>query len=1607
MTQTPNPGSEPPRPEPRRSRTRWRRVRRVVVPVGVVVLVGAGGAAWWGWRFLHEDLSPFLETNLTKLLDRPVKVGRLESVGLSGLRLGASSIPATATDPDQAKVEAIDVSFDLWQALMTRKLTLDLTLVRPDLYLDQEKQGWIRTKVTQQDEKESQFVVRTIRIQDANVELLPLKPDSRTQKRIPMKLVGVSGKADVFDNNKRFAYEVAARSLKGGNVQIQGESRLPKPDVLDTKLSLRAEKFQVAEVDRLVGLPFDLPVGTAGGNLTVELRPNATKTPIYGTATFENASLVLRQSPQAFTKASGALRFQGLVIQLDQVKALFGKVPLIANGAIDQNNGYALTAQVKPTSLANILETLKVKLPFVALGEILADLKVTGPIDKPVLSGVAKSTKPGTLDRLNLSRYGATFKLDTAAQDVVIQSIQAVPAAGGQVTGSGRIDLATKDANNAVRPGIALSFLVLNVPGDPIAKLYSDGNPLPVTVGRIDAQAQISGFADNPQTFVRWRAPGATYPGSGEIAIANNVTTLRNTIFQVLGGTLTAEAVAKEGRWQALINGAGIPLQQFSPDLRGIFSGRFNASGTLASFKPADIRAEGQARLSEGISVIQDALTAQVQWNGRELVVQQATATGFSANGIINAKLEGTPAVTGIDLNVRLSDYDLKAFGVSVPANITYAGRTDFDGRVQGTPAAPSLAGNLALKRFVLNGVAFEPYLKGRVRYSPQGTALDLNGDRDRIALSLDSRFQPLGFDIRRDDAIAKGQTRNGILYADIQNFPLSLAQTLGFPAGYAPSGTLNANLAINWARQTANGDVLILNPRLGGYLADRFSGKISYANGMATLTDGELRRGATALQLGGNITNLLGSNPQVKGQIKLAQSQAQDILKTLQIFDIQDFQRGTQPPTYGTAANLQTVPVELAFAPVLDQLRRLAEVEALLGVKKAEREAAPIPELRELTGQVAGTIDIAGSLRNGIKADFDLRGENFQWGNRFVAKTVVAIGTFENGSLTLLPLRLQSDDAVVAFSGQVFGKEQSGQLRVENLPLSTLTGLVPLPIAADGLLNLNATLSGSFTNPQAVGSLSLANGVLNGTQVQSARGNFTYANARLDFTNTVALNEKEPLAIVGSIPYQLPFATVRPDNDQIRLDIDVKNEGLALLNVLTDQVAWVNGQGTVNVKVRGTLKNPIASGFAEVNNATLQARALPDPLTNVSGRAQFDTDRLRVERITGDFNQGKVLASGVLPLAVPFQQTDPDQNTPLTVALDKIRLNLKGLYRGGADGQVIVAGTALAPKIGGNIRLSEGQVLLSEAAGASAQTGGDDTQNAFTVELADLQLELGNGVVLSYPPFLSFVAVGKLDIGGTLNDIRPDGVISLRSGQINLFTTRFTLERGYPQTATFTPEQRLSPDLNVRMVALVPEVRNRRQPGVLSPSEVLDLPETATSLGSVQTVRVRAEVQGSSTRLLEALNNNRPSDSLVLTSSPRRSQEEIVALIGGSFVDRFARGGDALLGVADLAGNALLGNIQSTIGNALGLSEFRLFPARSNEDDSKKPARSTGTLGLAAEAAVDVTPAISVSVLKILTNNQPAQFGFRYRLNDNLLLRGSTDFSGDNRATVEYELRF
>lgn len=1889
MTNPPN-SDHTPNPEPSPSPPPRRRWRRLLIPSGVV-LAGAAGAAWWGYGVLKAQLPAIVERELSKTLERPVKIGRVERLTFGGVRVGASSIPATATDKDTLTFAGAEISYNIPAILWTRDLKLNITIDRPNLYLDQAKDGeWVSVKLPEDkedDPNKGRSDFDTIRFRNGAVTLVPWGKYGNKPAQ-PIILQQADGSVQFSQRGRRINFDTTARSLTGGQLNLTGESqRLPRAEVPEKlspntiNLQVQAQNFLVSEFDRLVKLPFDVQSGRANANVGVKFDPRSKLPSLSGTAQFSGVALQIPKAPAVIQQAKGTLQLRDKLLRLENTQALFGKVPLTANGDVDLEKGFNLTAVVASTKLPDVVTALKLKTPIALIGSVAANIKITGSIKQPVLSGDVRNVSALRFDKTDVDRVTAKFRLDLAQQNLTVSAVQATPRGGGQVTGNGSVKLSgqpqlafdfrlrdvSADAvarnyatdtklppigrvsaigkvtgpsdralvslaqivllppdggsvtgTGSVRlgdrlPQLAFNLTANNVPGNAVARTYASVKDAPLDVGLVNAKAALSGTSENllinlasfaaqprqggsivgsgtvrvknaepqlaltlradnlpadsiarayvsPQTLpfgigrvtgradltgtlnnllvelpnlairptdgglvtgsgtvrLRDRQPqlalnfeadnvpadriarayisrevlpfgigkvtgranlagnlndllvqiptvvvrpsiGGVVTGAGSVRlvgkapqlnlnlqargvsgaaiaraynrgkpspvelgtinakaeIAGSLTAPRvvaSAVVPVQGGVVNTDIRAAAGRWQATFNSTNVRLAGISPELRGVLNGDLTASGRVASFRPRDIRAQGQVRLSEGVSLINRPLTADLRWDGQKVVIDRAVGPGFGAAGFLFANLEGAgaPALTGFDLNVRTRDLSLQALKLPLPVQVPYSGEVDFNGRVRGTPTTPKVAGAVALKNFVLNQNKFESPLLGTIRVD-NGVNLDLNGQRDRIALTLSPTYQPIAFEIRSDEIYAKGTGRGNQLTIEARNFPLAVANlpgTLPLPV----SGVLTTpGLTINLKTFETNGQVAIVNPAIGTFQAQQFAGFVNFTNGIATLKDAQLRRGETTIQLTAT-ANIRAKDPEFNGKVSVARGRVQDVLELLQVFDLSDFGRNTLQPDYGNQADLQTTPVALGNATVLEQLQRLAEVRKLIEQAEARRQQAAIPGLEELQGYFNAEITASGSRRRGVTANFDVQGQDWQWRN-YTANRVIARGSFEKGVLTLLPVRIQANDAVIAFSGQVLGTEQSGQFRMVNVPINALKEFAVASVggqvaqsldalAVDGKLNATATISGRFDNPQVLGEITLAEGVLNGTSVQSAQGSFQYGDARLDFGSNILIAGDEPIRISGSLPYRLPFASVTPKSSEIALDVDIRNEGLTLLNLLNNQIAWVDGQGEVQLKVRGDVLRPNAQGFARIEGATIAARSLPEPLTNVKGLLRFDNDRITIaEKIEGQFSKGQVAAEGTLPLIAPFIEGDRDFGETVTVSLDNLNLNLKGLYRGAVNGRVEVLGTALTPQLTGVIRVSDGEVLLAQSTQGNSSGGtgtGDPTSAASPVEFKDLRIELGDRLRVTSAPILNFVAVGDLTVNGTLNELRPAGKIRLTAGQVNLFTTQFTLDRAYPQLAEFVPSQGLDPNLNVRLIASVPETTGGGIPASGLSSEIAESAIPATSFGGLQTVRIRAEVNGAASQIF---------DNLVLSSSPSRSESEIVSLIGGGFITTLGRG-DSLLGIANLAGSALLTNFQTVIGNALGLSEFRLFPTLIR-DGSKESRGSSSTLGLAAEAAIDITPTISLSALKILTTDDPAQFGVRYRLNDRTLVRGSTDFSGDNRLVIEYEARF
>ncbi|NJR70282.1 MAG: hypothetical protein HC771_17805 [Synechococcales cyanobacterium CRU_2_2] len=1105
----------------------------------------------------------------------------------------------------------------------------------------------------------------------------------------------------------------------------------------------------IADMKRVLEKTVPFPVvafgeGRIDADLDLSFVPGDPNVAIAGEATFRGVTAKVPQLPLPVKNAQGKLTIQDKDIRVLNATGTYGALEIETQGQVHLETGLNLTAKLKPLDVNRALETAAVKLPVAVAGIATAEnLRVTGMADSPIVTGKVRAQGPAgrvlTVDQVPFKEASSLFEFKDSV--IGLSEIRAVPNSGGLVSGSGAIDLNPGG-------GISIKTTATELDGDALSKLYTEGG-LPIKLGQITAQTQTSGPVDRPKTTVRFQAPAADYPARGVAQIADGIVTVDEVLLRVAEGTVRGVGKLQGDRWSGTVNLFDVRLNQFSPDLRGKLQGNLALGGPVQGFSAKTLEAQGTVVFNQGIALVEDPLKAQIRWDGgrSQLLVTNATAPGLQASGSIQTNatdpnLSGSPAITALKLNVTARGYDLKALPLDsgeAPVALNLRGFADFDGTVAGAPEAIQAQGKLRISQFQLNDLPFDSFLTGNVTYTPQGVNLNLAGDRDAIALNLDPDFMPrdLLFKQNGQTLAQVDRTAPDQYSAQLTKFnlaALNIRPNTGL--GDVPlEGLASGSAQLKLTPLTASGNLTITNPALGKLKGTALTGQFSLANGLARLTDTVLTQDLCRRQRGDRCAEpvqtrytvekgelVLGKDPKFDLAIAVQNGDTQGLLRMVQWFEFGDIAQGLQGSIYGSAADLDLTGLGLPERSLFTQLQRFSEITQLVAQQTAlQRQAARYPALSALNGQFSGRIEAQGSLQGKLKSSFNISGQDWAWG-RYDIDSVSVQGEFADGLLTLLPIRVTDGTAVVAFSGQLGGQQQSGQLRADRVPVSLARNFIDLPVDLAGELDLQATVAGSADNPQAIGSINLTNGKLNGTAVETKQAGFNYVNARLGFGGSLGITPKtasptaanpqqpqtsqtsastnldpaqapaklEPVRISGSIPYVLPFSKVQPDNERLALNLDVKNDGLAFLDLLSqNQIQWRGGEGQIQLKVGGTLADPVADGKAIFRDASLAAQVLPgELLTNVNGEIQFDRDRIRVQGLEGLFSKGLVVAKGSIPISRSLPNSPPEE--PLNVGFRELKLDLRGLYRGGADGNVIVSGTALRPELAGKIMLKK-----------------------------------------------------------------------------------------------------------------------------------------------------------------------------------------------------------------------------------------------------------------------------------------------------------------------------
>ncbi|KPQ32383.1 MAG: hypothetical protein HLUCCO16_20230 [Phormidium sp. OSCR] len=648
--------SPPPTPEP--SSPQRRSLKRVVIGGGLVVVLGTLGyrvtTAW-----LRSQLPGFVEAQITPILNRPLELGSVQQLSLTGVDLDGLYLPPTADNANSLRVDQIRVQYNLL-ALMSGQLPITITLRGPRLIAQQAEDGqWLTLDLNLPEPSDEDLPIEiplNLIIEGGNLELT-----AQGRSPVPFEL-GFQGDASLTQAFEQAQYDLAI-TLPEGAVDVQGTTRL---STLETRLNPRLQQVALPQFLALlppeVGDRIPLTSGSVNGNLNLEIPPllnevgrfNWVTPQIRGTLSLNQLAANLEGLNQPLT-AEVNLRFQGRRLQLDRLTAQTGNLQLNGSGSISESAGYNLAFSVPEIALERLSDLIDDSLlaPLNTLGltgVVQGQAQLLGDLTDPQLTLNLSNSTPLIVAQTAISQLRANLTADL--DRVTLNGFRLSPAVGGRIVAQGDAEIGqwtrplieSLPENFRDRPRLAnpsesndLNLdLRLDLPSDALVAPYL---PLPNTVslGQLLARVNVSGSLTNPQADVSWStadvlaADLGAVSSQGNARFANNRLNLEQAEITAGGGdiTLTGNADLLTQTWDLDVASSPLNLSPFLPLTAQLTELTAQLSGRLDDLSPLGVR----GTLALGLSLADGVAQLQGNLNQGEVDVE-AIASGLSARGL-------------------------------------------------------------------------------------------------------------------------------------------------------------------------------------------------------------------------------------------------------------------------------------------------------------------------------------------------------------------------------------------------------------------------------------------------------------------------------------------------------------------------------------------------------------------------------------------------------------------------------------------------------------------------------------------------------------------------------------------------------------------------------------------------------------------------------------------------------------------------------------------------------------------------------------------------------------------------------------------------------------
>ncbi len=878
-----------------------------------------------------------------------------------------------------------------------------------------------------------------------------------------------------------------------------------------------------------------------------------------------------------------------------------------------------------------------------------------------------------------------------------------------------------------------------------------------------------------------------------------------------------------------------------------------------------------------------------------------------------------------LDTNFDLSELPLTQLLDKIPINrnllptkVSLTGEGNFKGTLSGknlltAPLSPGnlqIVGDVNLANLSFNEQQFEPQLVGKINLdSLNKISFNIEGKEDKISAvfnpclkqncSLVSTIDAL--EIRQTynnntPILAKIKRENDNLVATVESLPIHILKIAPLGNYGLPEylqGFVNLEISFNPSDSNTVGKLTIKSPRFGDVIADQFEALLTYKNNLIQLENTQLIIGNSNYNI---FANLDINSGEVQGKLDIDKGNIEDLLIALQLYDWDNLLRlvRLKQPNFTTAENMQTNAAGNSLNSIAEQLYQFWINDQKIEEFFAKTQAGDLPRELDIKGQYNAEMILKGTINNPQIA-IEFEGNKWTWTPQpSTASIVPSLGLIMEGSQVIpiekIAINGQLQDRTISVNHEIkLGKAtasgilnlsynnadfslDSSTFKVENLTLDLVRNLIIIPSDVNGVINLEGTLNGNLKAPIVDGIFEFNDGAINAQLLDiDLGGKFNYSNNKL----AVATTQPEFIHVSAT----LPFPIVENTNDRFKITANLGKEAFNLLQPLTlGQIIWVGGEGDVTANIEGKISidnqlrislNSDSQINLNLNNAQFTNNLLPTVVT-LNGEANLNNRSLNVEQLTVDVVKTRLDITGEFPLLpLPSEQTI---NNPLTIQVSQEEVNESGIYQGLINGNLMITGALISPKISGNIDLTEGKIQVPNLSLKSEEklplfqqwVGVLATRNNIIIppELNNLKINIDNISLqsertLTLPKtFLNLS--GDLTLNGQIDSlslaevlrIEPSGKITINNGQVNLPVTRVFISDQNENTLTFLPQQGLlNPiiDLELKLYIFAVALRS------IEDNEIAD---DIVQSGRAKSAEITLRVAGSSSEVLPNIGN-------------------------------------------------------------------------------------------------------------------------------------------------------